>query len=114
MRRIVVGVLGLVLCSTAQAESWNGTLWRFKTKGIGTNYEWIKVKNLGPRARGWKCNRKSFGQTCMHFRQVDDNLELRFACSLRRTRASWCMILGFYNGEYLGSDEYVGRLKYRP
>lgn len=115
MRRVIVGILSLVCASTAQAQTWNGKLYRIKQEFGGVNYRVVNVRRFTPRRTpGWSCSRSSTagGWNCTRIRSINDDVQLEDLLMLRRNDDSAAQITSLYRGVEIGKSVYWGRLRY--
>lgn len=113
MRRAAVGILGLVLCSTAQAESWTGTLYRYQTEGIVPHYTRFFLRGFRPNTEGFTCRTRRDGVECGRYREIDDDLGFAETMILRRRGVSRALSSGYFKGQRIGGIYFSGRLRYR-
>jgi hypothetical protein len=110
MRRAIVGILGLMLCSTAQAESWTGRLERTGSEGYTHPAPYIRLYSFS--GRGWRCTPGRGAKICSTASRLSDRCGMAASIALSYRGRSGAYVLYACDGETVGETYYQGRLRY--
>ena len=117
MKTVILGALVALGSASAQAQTWDGKLWRIRQEIGGPSYDYVRVRKFNPRRppSGQLCTRSSTpgGWNCTKSTTLPSGLRIDQVLMLRRNDYSMCRLYSVARDLDVGYSDYWGKLRYR-